>query len=350
MRYRYAKKFIPTLPPVLGYRNKAAWKAGQTPPTKPLTAQAKVRQKWFEFYFSHNRNASLTCRHFGISRKTFYKWLDRYDSEGLEGLGDRSRAPCRKRKKMIDLEAERRIINLRKKYIRYGKEKLAVIYQKVYGEKVSRWHIQCTIEDHELYYHPINHEKEMHRRRLGQKKKRITQLERKEKKGFFFQLDTKVMWWNSQKRYIFTAVEKDYKLAYAWMHTSASSLKAADFLARLNHLVDSKIELLQTDNGSEFAKNFEKACQVLKIDHYFSRVKTPKDNAGVERFHRTLKDEFIQLGNFSPFPEVFNPLLTEWLIEYNFNRPHQSLGYVSPVELLEMHKKVLPMWSSHTLH
>ena len=100
--------------------------------------------------------------------------------------------------------------------------------------------------------------------------------------------------------------------------------------------------------ASEFAKNFEKACQVLKIDHYFSRVKTPKDNAGVERFHRTLKDEFIQLGNFSPFPEVFNPLLTEWLIEYNFNRPHKSLGLLSPMEFLKTCQGVLPMCPSHT--
>jgi len=60
------------------------------------------------------------------------------------------------------------------------------------------------------------------------------------------------------------------------------------------------------------------------------------------------------MGNYIDDLEVFNPLLTEWLIEYNFNRPHQSLEYLTPVEFLEMKKeknlagKVLPMYSACT--
>jgi len=46
-------------------------------------------------------------------------------------------------------------------------------------------------------------------------------------------------------------------------------------------------------------------------------------------------------------------LLTEWLVEYNFNRPHQSLVYLTPVEYIEKefaktHSSVLPMWSAST--
>ncbi len=93
-----------------------------------------------------------------------------------------------------------------------------------------------------------------------------------------------------------------------------------------------KIKIIQTDKAREFAKLFEEACSKLKIPHYFSRVKTPKDNAINERFNRTLKEEFIQLGNFTPDPLLFNQRLTEWLIEYDFNRAHQSLGYLSPIE------------------
>jgi len=347
MRYYNTRRFAlhtPYVTPVL--RNSCRKIAGLS--DKPLTPEAKRRNSWFDYYFSHHKNISLTCRHFGITRATFYKWLQRYDQDGPVSLKDRNRAPINRRKRNIDPETERRIIDLRKKYIRYGKEKLAVIYQKIYGEKISSWQIQRTIQERNLYFHPINNEKERRRRLAGQKKKRITQLVRSDPKGFFFQLDTVRIWWNDLKRYIFTAVEKDYKLAYAWMHTTASSAKAADFLARLNYLVDGKIELLQTDNGSEFAKHFQKACQDLKIEHYFSRVKTPKDNESVERFHHTMKDEFIRLGNFSPFPEVFNPALTKWLEEYNFNRPHQSLGYLSPVEFLEKNKKVSTMWPSST--
>ena len=132
------------------------------------------------------------------------------------------------------------------------------------------------------------------------------------------------------------------------MYKGATSSNARDFLHRLLYLLNTTIEIIQTDNGSEFAKLFEEACAKLKITHYFSRVKTPKDNAINERFNRTLKEEFIQLGNFTPEPVLFNQRLTEWLIEYDFNRPYQSLDYLSPIEYLDNHHKTLPMSPSST--
>ena len=54
---------------------------------------------------------------------------------------------------------------------------------------------------------------------------------------------------------------------------------------------------------------FEKAAKKLNLEHYFNRVKTPKDNPVNERFNRTLKEEFLQLGNFHPDPQIFNPKL-----------------------------------------
>ena len=66
----------------------------------------------------------------------------------------------------------------------------------------------------------------------------------------------------------------------------------------------------------------KKACQELKIQQYYFRVRTPKDNPDNKRFNQTIQQEFIDLGNFNPNPEIFNQKLTEWLIEYNFKRPH----------------------------
>ena len=77
-----------------------------------------------------------------------------------------------------------------------------------------------------------------------------------------------------------------------------------------------------------------------------SRPHTPKDNATNERFNRTLEEEFIQLGNFTPDIPEFNRNLTEWLIEYNFKRPHQSLGYMSPINFIYKHQPLLPMYPS----
>jgi transposase InsO family protein len=73
-------------------------------------------------------------------------------------------------------------------------------------------------------------------------------------------------------------------------------------------------------------------------------VRTPKDNPNNERFNRTLREEFIALGNFHSDPEVFNRHLTEWLIEYNFKRPHEALGYQTPMKSSHLS----PMYSSCT--
>jgi len=92
-----------------------------------LSREATVRLRWFDYYHK-TKNVSLTCRYFGISRKTFYKWKKRYNPWDLTTPETRSRAPRRKDKRMIPLEKELRIKALRKKYIRYGKEKLKVPY------------------------------------------------------------------------------------------------------------------------------------------------------------------------------------------------------------------------------
>jgi transposase InsO family protein len=108
-------------------------------------------------------------------------------------------------------------------------------------------------------------------------------------------------------------------------------VNGADFLRRLTVLLDGKILNVGHDNGSEFQKYFSKACAELGYAQYFSRPKTPQDNAVCERFNQTLKHEFLQMGNFTPEPERFNRNLTEWVIEYNFRRPHQTLGYIPPI-------------------
>jgi transposase InsO family protein len=140
------------------------------------------------------------------------------------------------------------------------------------------------------------------------------------------------------------------------MYKNKSSKAATDFLYRLRYLVDQPIENLQTDNGSEFAWEFERATAKLGIQRYFSRVKTPKDNSEIERFNQTLEYEWLYNFNLCLDPEELNPGLTEWLIptsRHNFNRPHQSLAYLTPVEYIEkelakIHSPVLAMWSAST--
>jgi transposase InsO family protein len=324
-----------------------------------FTTQERLRVEWMVFYYTvAKESATLTAQHFAISRKTFYKWLKRFrDSKyDVRSLADQSKAPRHKRKWEVTLIQEGRIRRLKKKYPHYGKRKLKVLYEKEYSEEISTWKIERVIRKYRLYPDQNKAEKTARKRARAQKhpKKRITQLVKEGRPCFLFQLDTIVIYWNNVKRYILTAVDHATKLGYARMYKNKSSRSAADFLYRLRYLVNQPIENLQTDNGSEFALEFERASAKLGIQRYFSRVKTPKDNPEIERFNETLEYEWLYDCNLSLDPEELNPGLTEWLIEYNFNRPHQSLGYLAPIEYIEkelakVHSPVLPMWSASTL-
>ncbi len=87
---------------------------------------------------------------------------------------------------------------------------------------------------------------------------------------------------------------------------------------------------------------------VLKLSHWWSRVRMPKDNAVCERFNRTLQEEFIACGNMYVDPDIFNRKLTDWLIEYDFHRPHMALGYRHPIEVATLKSKALPINPSRT--
>lgn len=316
-----------------------------------LSKEACQRLEWIIFYRTKaSGNASLTCRHFGIVPKTFYKWLNRFDESNLRSLEDRSKAPKRVRQKEFTPIQYVRVVALRKQHIRYSKFKLLKLYQASYPDDqvISAWKIQCIIEKSKLYYHPKKQQRINRKRQLSNKRKRITELRQRPTHGFLLCLDSIVIYWKSQKRYILTAIDKYNKLAFARMYTTHSSFSSRDFLYRLQYLLNGKIENIQTDNGSEFHKHFDQACSQLKIQHYFSRNHTPKDNAVNERFNRTLQEEFIALGNMTNDAKYFNQRLTEWLIHYNFQRPHQTLDYMSPINFIYKYHKVLPMYPSST--
>jgi transposase InsO family protein len=281
-----------------------------------FSTQERLRVEWMIFYYTiAGENATLTCQHFGISRKTFYKWLKRFkDSKyDVRSLANQSKAPRHKRKWEVTLIQEDRIRRLRKKYPYYGKKKLKVLYEKEYSEDISTWKIERVIRRYKLYPDQNKAEKTTRKRARAQKhpKRRITQLVKEGRPCFLFQLDTIVVYWNNLKRYILTAVDHATKLGYARMYKNKSSRSAADFLYRLRYLVNQPIENLQTDNGSEFAYEFERASAELGIQRYFSRVKAPKDNPEIERFNQTLEYEWLYNCNLSLDPEELNPRLAE---------------------------------------
>lgn len=317
-----------------------------------ISKPAQLRLEWIIYYYD-GHSATDTARHFGIARKTFHKWFREFDEDNLytlRKLEDRSRAPGHVRSREITPLEEQQVIIIRKEHLRWGKIKLAAIYKETYGATISSWKIQKVIEKRRLYYHPVKTARIARKRAQGRahKKKRITELQRlpwwKKKAGYIICLDTITIYWGGLKRYIFTAIDKYGKVAFARMYSSKSTLNARDFLLRLHYLMNGQVPRVGHDNGSEFEKLFKMGCEALGIEQYWSRVRTPKDNPENERFNRTLEEEFIQMGNMTSDTQEFNRRLTEWLIEYNFKRPHAALGYQTPIS----YSHLSPMYSSCT--
>lgn len=321
-----------------------------------ISEGAKRKLEWMIFYQTVGRkNARYTASYFGVSPKTFHKWKKRFNPHLIQSLEEKSRAPHQTRSWEVTKEEEERIILLRKRHLKYGKKKLKRLYWKQYRETISTWKIERVIRKHQIYPDLEEYQRRVKRKqRQAQKpKKRIQELRGLKEQispGMLWHTDSIILWWYGQRRIIFTALEDKTKLGYARVYTSNSSRKAADFLKRLAYLSAGEVKIIHSDNGSEFAKEFARTCQELKIEQVYSRPRTPRDNPCLERFNWTVQDEWLSLSEIGLDEiEEANKDLTPWLIEYNSERPHEALDYRTPLEYAqENYFKVLPMWSART--
>jgi putative transposase len=94
-----------------------------------ISEEGSRRLRWMDHYARHG-NARLTCRHFGISAQTFYRWKNRFDPEDLTTLEAESRRPQHVRQPQTPVKVVEAILELRTKYPRWGKDKLVVLLRK----------------------------------------------------------------------------------------------------------------------------------------------------------------------------------------------------------------------------
>jgi transposase InsO family protein len=89
-----------------------------------------------------------------------------------------------------------------------------------------------------------------------------------------------------------------------------------------------RVELIQTDDGAEFASAFHWHVLDRGIRHVYIKPATPRLNGKVERSHRIDDEEFYRLlsGVVVDKTALFNAKLQEWKHFYNVERPHSALG------------------------
>jgi transposase InsO family protein len=297
--------------------------------THVLSREAKLRLSWIEHYVRHGSNASLTCRRFGISRDTFYRWWRRYDPHDLSTLEDRSRAPAKRREPSTPLPTQQLILRLRDAHPEWSKYKLSVVAARDHAITVSPSTVGRVLKR----YGRINERRAARRRKAA----RNTRTRRPKElvarcAGDLVQIDTKHLYWpGNTRRFQFVAVDVATRIKVTEVYTTASSRSAAAFLSTAISRLPFEVRAVQTDNGSEFLGEFDRALRESGIAHFFSRPHCPKHNAFVERQIQTEIDEFHSLVDPVFDTEEFNDLLQAWDRFFNEVRPHQSLGYLTPM-------------------
>lgn len=315
-----------------------------------ITPYAEERAKILLFWKRHGVLATKEA--YGVSRATLFRWQKELKASGgkLESLVPESTAPKNKRTRVIPLPVQRLIIKERAME-RMGKEKLAVLLKEDKIADLSASTVGRMLGDLKKQGVLKNPRKLSFFGRTGRliEKKHTPykpKLRSKGHEGALMKADTIVRFTNGVKRYILTGIDLETEFAFAYGYVSHSSKAAADFMRTFKEVAPVSLTHVQTDNGSEFQDHFEVLCEKENITHFFAYPKSPKMNAEVERFNRTLSEAFISKNRhlLAYNLPAFNRALMDWLLWYNTRRPHWSIGLLSPLRYIV---NQLPAAESH---
>lgn len=303
-----------------------------------LSREGRVRLAWMDFY-RRSKNVTMTCRHFGISRQTFYRWQRRYDPLDLTTLEGRSHRPHHRRQPTWSFPLSEKVLTLRLQFPRWGKDKLAVLLrqQKIAISTSMLGRILASLKRQGRLVEPPRTGVPGSRRALRPRPYAV----RKPKQyavsspGDLVQVDTvdvrPIPGVNFKQ---FTARDVISRWDVIQAHPRATAQNATQFLDTLQHRMPFPIRAVQVDGGSEFAAEFEQACQLRGLHLFVLPPRSPKLNGAVERANRTHTEEFYQVTHCSLEMNKLNRELRRWEKIYNTVRPHQSLGYLTPLQFL----------------
>jgi putative transposase len=307
-----------------------------------LSREARVRVAWMDFC-ARSGNVAQTCRHFGISRQTFYRWQRRYDRYDLTSLEERSHCPRRRRQPTWSFPLEGKVLTLRLQFPRWGKDKLAVLLRRqrvpvstsMVGRILTQLKRQGRLVEPPRPGVPGSRRALRTRSYAVRKPKQYAVLE----PGDLVEVDT------LELRPVpgvifkqFTARDVVSRWDVVQAHTRATAQTATEFLDTLQHRMPFPIRAVQVDGGSEFAAEFEQACQLRGLHLFVLPPRSPKLNGAVERANRTHTEEFYQVTACSLEMKKLNRELRQWERIYNTVRPHQALGYLTPLQFLRQNR------------
>lgn len=285
-------------------------------------------------------NVAEVCRRFGISRKTGYKWLRRYEAEGDGGLGDRSRRPHSSPSR-TPLWVEEAVCEIRRAHRRWGGRKIRLVMLKRGDEVVPA---ESTITDI-LRRHGLLNDEE-----VEATSRRFVRFEA-ESPNDLWQMDFKGWFMTGDGRCDPFDVLDDHSRFSLGL--SAYGDQQESTTKQLLTGVFGEYGLprrILCDNGSPWANTQEghrwTALGVWLLDVGVELVHTsvrhPQTIGKDERFHRTLGLEVLSLRERWDSHHQVQEEFDRWRPVYNYQRPHDALGGKVPGDRYQPSQQEMP--------
>lgn len=300
------------------------------------------RLKFVAEYLDGNESMAALCRKYGISRRVGYKWLNRYEAEGVKGLDDRSRAPHH-HPNAVDAAIEDAVITMKRKYMDLGPKKIRTKLEEAHPE--MRWPAPSTIGDI-LGRNALV----VRRRRRHHASPSSRPLEPCEKANEVWSVDFKGWFYTLNRRRCTPLTMSDGFTRYFLRCQGMSSSLSYEYVRPLMDACFREYGLpdrIRTDNGPPFATTgagglSRLAVWWIKLGIMPERIEPghPEQNGRHERLHRTLKQATLMppartLRAQQAAFDVFR-------IYYNEERPHEALGQKTPASLYRPSQKTYP--------
>ena len=320
-----------------------------------LNDVAQERLRIIQFYEEFGEKA--TKKAFKIDRKTIWVWKKKLKNERqhLSSLVPISTRPKTVREMKTDHKIVTFIRTLRMDHPRIGKEKIKpLLDQYCNNEGLASLQISTigkVIKRNNLFFQKagrIYHDPERKTHTWRKKRIRVRRMAKNVPVGYM-QMDTVIRFVDGIRVYLYSAVSVSSKFAFSYHYTSLNSRNTVDFFKKLEVVCPFPITIMQTDNGLEFLGEFEDYLEKRKLPHVFIYPRCCKVNGVVERYQRSLQEEFLDNNlEFVYDPKQPNDKLMDYLLFYNTQRVHKSIGLLTPMDYLILKGGMSKMYMTRT--
>jgi len=281
-------------------------------------------RKRFLIQVQESGNISQSCREFGITRRTGYKWLNR-EANG-NPLSDKSRKPNRIANK-TDSATESLVLSVRYENPSWGGRMIHDHLVKQGHTHIPSSRTCCNILSRNGCIEASESLKHKPCQRF--EREHCNELWQTDFKGDFLLLDR-------SRCYPLTILD-DCSRFSIMIDCKLDTRGVRDSFERAFYQYGLPDSVL-SDNGAQFAgfrggyTGFERWLMEHDILPVHGRVNHPQTQGKIERFHRTMKNEFLRHHQFKDIHEL-RVLMSQWRIKYNEHRPHLALNSKCPSEI-----------------